>query len=352
MRVMVTGAGGFVGSALCARLSDDGYEVVGLSRDPTAAQQRIGANKAVSVRAGSVADPNQVATAARGCDVVFHCAGLSPLPAPARVLRWVNVAGTENVLNALRHVKVPRLVHVSCADVTLHHGDRMHWDEKRVLPGQPVGPHARSKLVAEEIALSASDEALTVTAIRPAFLWGPGDYDGIARLSREARSTGFALYGGGRNLPATTHIRNLVAALVHAATAENVAACAYYVTDGEFSEAREFFGKLLAALGLPAPSAKGNAALAVTALRMRGLFGERRDDELARILARSQSALFDLSQARKDLGYEPGVHVETAMGELADWLKAQGGLDAVVARARPAASEADVAAQVAAAGGE
>src|SRR5262245_4194927 len=117
MRVMVTGAGGFVGSSLCARLCEDGHEVGGLRREPATAQRRIGTQYALSVHAGSVADPNQVATAARGSDVVFHCAGLSPQPAPARVLRWVNVAGTENVLNALRHVQVPRLVHVSCADV-------------------------------------------------------------------------------------------------------------------------------------------------------------------------------------------------------------------------------------------
>ena len=58
-------------------------------------------------------------------------------------LRWVHVAGTENVVRAARHVGLRRVVHMSCAEVSLYAGDRMHWDEARVLPIRPSVPTHR-----------------------------------------------------------------------------------------------------------------------------------------------------------------------------------------------------------------
>jgi nucleoside-diphosphate-sugar epimerase len=350
MRTLVTGASGFVGSALCKALAEAGHDVVGLTRDPERAASRCGAR--VKLVRGSVADPNQVANAAEGCAVAFHAAGLRPHQAPARVLRWVHVAGTENVLNALRRVGVRRLVHMSCADVTLYDGDRMHWDEKRSLPERPVGAHARTKLVAEELALAMGDDKLEVTALRPAYVWGAGDVDGVAALAREARSGGVALYAGGRNLVATTHITNLVQAALSAARSEAVVGQSYYITDGEFHEAREFYGKLLAALGLPPPRTGGHLGLALARQRVGSLFGDRSGAGEALALSRARSALFDLSAATKDLAYEASMPMDAAMDGLRSWLSAEGGLDAIVVRARPLPGPGDISEQVRAAGGE
>jgi nucleoside-diphosphate-sugar epimerase len=350
MRTLVTGASGFVGSALCKALSQAGHEVVGLTRDPELAARRSGVG-ARFVR-GSVGDPNEVAEAAKGCQLAFHSAGLRPFQAPADVLRWVHVAGTENVLNALRHVRVQKLVHVSCADVTLHDGDRMHWDEQRALPERPVGAHARTKLVAEELALATSDERLGVVALRPAFLWGAGDIDGVAALARETEGAGFLLYAGGRNLVATTHITNLVRAALSAATRDEALGHAYYITDAEFQEAREFYGKLLSTLGLKPPRTGGHLGVTLARSRVRSLFGDRTGAAEARALSRARSALFDISRATKDLGYESGISIDGALAEISTWLSTEGGLDAVLKKARPLPNAGDVAEQMRAAGGE
>jgi nucleoside-diphosphate-sugar epimerase len=269
-----------------------------------------------------------------------------------RVLRWLHVAGTENVVRAARHAKVARVVHISCAHVTLHAEDRMHWDEQRVLPHKPVGAHAQTKLMAEELALAQSDDALVVTALRPAFLWGEGDVEGLSELVREARRGGVQLYGGGRNILATTHIDNLCKAALRAAEAPGVAGRAYYLTDGEFLEAREFYGALSRALGLAEPRTQGNLGWALARATLRQQVGGDHGAERARVYLRAKSSLFDLSRAIHDLGYEPSGPLAAKFEALARWYQAEGGAEAMLARARPRPVAGDVDEQVRAAGGD
>ena len=350
MRALVTGAGGFVGSALCQALLRAGHEVVGLTRDPERSRARIDAD--VKLVRGGVGQPREIATAAAGCSLLFHAAGLPPGPAPQRVLRWLHVAGSENVLRAARHAGVKRVVHISCADVSLTAEDRMHWDEKRVLTSPAVGAFAQSKLMAEELMLAASDDELAVVALRPARIWGPGDLEGVARLARDLRSGAFRLYGGGRNIVATAHIDNVCKAALLAATAEQAPSRAYYVTDGEFLDAHELYGKLLGALGLPMPPVHGSFALAWLGALLKERLGNDGGARKAELLRNARSALFDLSAAVHDLGYEASLELGPRLAELQAWLSSQGGLEAVLGRARPAPRDSDVDEQVHAAGGD
>jgi 2-alkyl-3-oxoalkanoate reductase len=351
MRILVTGGSGFMASALCRALARRGDQVVTLSRQPALAALRIN-SKGVSIVEGSIGDPQEVARAAQGAELVFHAAGIAALDAPTRVLRWVHIAGTENVLRAARHVGVRRVVYTSCADVSLSDEDRMHWDEQRALPRAPIGPHARTKLTAEELALAASDERLQVTALRPAMLWGPDDVDGLAAFLQAARAGTFTLYGGGRNIIATTHIDNFVRAALLAASAEAAPGRAYYVTDGEFLEAREFYERLARALGLAPPKLGGSLALALARARISDLLHASEGAARAAVVRIGRSALFDVSRATLDLGFEAKVDLDARFSELTAWIDALGGVDRLRERARPKPVAADVEAQVQAAGGD
>jgi 2-alkyl-3-oxoalkanoate reductase len=339
---LVTGATGFVGSALVTRLLRDGFAVRVLARDERSAQQlrERDANATLDVRIASLGDPNAIADAADGVDVVYHCAAENSPEAAQRSLAWINVAGTENVLNAARHAGVRRLVHVSCADATLINRDRLNWKETRQLDEAPLDAACHTKLLAEELALAGSRGTLEVVALRPAWVWGPGDRRTLPALCREAARGRVTLCGSGENLLPTTYIDNLVDALMLAASASDVAGRAYHVLDGDTLDAREFLGQLCAALGLRAPARSiYGFAYALAWVRERaGLPGMKRG-EVAR---RGRSALFDGVAAARELGYTPKLTVEQGMQAVAAWAKQVGGPAAIAALVRAPSTVSEV----------
>jgi nucleoside-diphosphate-sugar epimerase len=331
VNVLVTGATGFVGAAIAKRLLVEGDTVHALVRDASRAESLAAAGARLFT--GSIGDPNQIASAARECKLVVHAAAVASHRATRDALRWTNVAGTENVLNAARHVGVARVVHLSCADVTLSGEERHGWNEDRTPQGALLDEHARSKRLAEDLALSAA--GVEVCALRPPLIWGVGDTTTLPAFCAEALAhDGAALYGDGRNVLATVHLDNLVDAVLAALSGGDVAGRAYYVADSEFLDAGEVYGMLSKACGLPPPRTSGlplAAHLAVAWARERmGSGGAWRTD----VVRRAGSSQFDVSRASRDLGWKARTSVEDGMKSLAAWVTAEGGAAAIAARKR------------------
>ncbi|MCB9599381.1 MAG: NAD(P)-dependent oxidoreductase [Sandaracinus sp.] len=325
MRVMVTGASGFVGGAIARELLAQGATVHAFVRD------RADAPVGTTAFEGDVGDPNALAEAARGCEAVVHAAGRHDDHASLQALGTLHVAGTENVVRAARHVGVRRLVHVSSADATLHRGPRVGWNEDRALTHAPLGVVGRTKLEAEELVVGAGgDGKLEIVVLRPGRVWGAGDTSRLPKLVAEARRGGIALFGSGANLIATTHVDNLAHAARLATTADAHGTVAY-VVDAELNLASEFFGALSTALDLPAPKAsalglRGHLALAWT----------KKHVPPPEMIRRGQSSSFDPRRARDQLGYEPQVSFSDGMRDLATWAKEVGGPEALVSNERRA----------------
>jgi nucleoside-diphosphate-sugar epimerase len=336
---MVTGATGFVGGALVRRLLARGHEVHALVRPEADAGALTAAG--ATPHEGDLADPNAIAVAATGCEVVFHCAGESSPAALPAALSWINVAGTENVLRAARSASVARVVLLSCSDVSLCNRHRLHWKENAVLGHEPLGAFARSKLLAEELALQASDAELCVTAVRPAYLWGPGDRTNLPTLCAEARRGGVRLFGSGRNLFSTTYVDNAADALIAASRAQGVDGQAFHVADPDFLTAGEFFGRLCSTLGLPPPR-KGIYPLAYGSAWVRRAIGApgTSPDAVAR---RGRACLLDCLRAVTTLDFRPSVDLDQGLAALARWVTEQGGPSAIESMARRPATLADAA---------
>lgn len=328
MNTLITGATGFVGRALAAALRAEGHTVRALVRagsraDARARLEGVGA----TLVEGDVRDEASVRAAAAGVEVVFHCARVEDPKAARAELEAVNLVGVENTLAACRAAGVRRLVHLSTADVTLSGEQRPYVDEDFAQPADFLDARLETRALAEDLCVAASDATLETVVLRPGWLWGDDDTCLAPRLVRAARDRSFRWIDDGRALCATTHARNLTAAMLLAATVPEAAAQTYYITDDERVTVREFLTRLAGALGVTLPRASTPYAIAY------GLawVTERTSPQVAlrsEVVSLGRSTHFNVQRARKQLGYAPAVDVSEGLRRVKSWA-ARVGLDAI-----------------------
>jgi NAD dependent epimerase/dehydratase len=179
-RVLVTGAGGFIGSHLVERLVAAGAQVRAMVRYNGRSDLGMLAEVAADVRDSveivhsDITDPFAVRRTVAGCDTVFHLAALIAIPysyvAPASYVA-TNVSGTLNVLEAVRDLQVPRMVHTSTSET---YGTARYTPIDEDHPLQPQSPYSASKIGADCLAESFYRSFGTpVATIRPFNTYGP-----------------------------------------------------------------------------------------------------------------------------------------------------------------------------------
>ena len=177
-RILITGATGFVGGLLAARLVAEGRPVRALVRS-LGDRERL-PDPRVELAVGSLEDEDSLVRAADGCAVVYHVAGVNQLcladPAP---LYRVNVEGTRRMLDAARKAGVRRVVHTSSA-ATLGGDGSTFMDETAGPPSEFTSHYARSKFEGEQLALAF--DGVEVVVVNPSSVQGPGRTTGTASV--------------------------------------------------------------------------------------------------------------------------------------------------------------------------
>ncbi|MDJ0787973.1 MAG: NAD-dependent epimerase/dehydratase family protein [Myxococcota bacterium] len=322
MTVLVTGGGGFLGKAIVRRLLDRGERVRSLSRSRHAELDEWGV---ASVQA-DVADASAVDAAVEGCDLVFHVAAKVGAWGPRAEYLRTNVEGTRHLLDACRRRGVRRFVYTSTPSVVHSGGDIEGGDESLPYAEHFETAYPETKAMAEQLVLEADGEDLSTVALRPHLIWGPGDNQLIPRLLERARAGRVALIGRGDTLVDATYIDNAADAHLLAADAlAPGAACAgraYFIAQGEPTPAHALMNGILAAAELPPVTRRIPARVAwlagALAEGVYWLLRRKEEPPLTRFVARQLSTAhwYDLSAARRDLGYAPAIDTREGLERL------------------------------------
>lgn len=256
MRVLVTGASGFLGRAVAAAVRDAGHEVRTFQRRPS------GVDGVIDVL-GTMTDPAAVRSAVDGVEAVVHLAAKVSLAGDPADFERVNVDGTRDLLAAARAGGAASFVFVSSPSVA-HTGASIAGDD--ATPASPEtarGDYARTKAAAERLALAADAPGFAVVAVRPHLVWGPGDEQLVGRIVDRARSGRLPVLDSGAALIDTCYVDNAATAMVAALhRAEAVHGQAYVVTNGEPRPVGELLAGICTASGVAAPRWHLPAALA------------------------------------------------------------------------------------------
>ena len=175
MRALVTGATGFVGSAVARVLCAAGWDVRVLAR--TGSDQRNLKRLPVELASGDLNDPGSLEAALRGCDALFHVAADYRLGVrhPEELYR-TNVEGTRNVLNAADTARIARIVYTSSVATVGLPADRSPGTEATpVTLADMIGHYKRSKFLAEELAREFARAGAPIIIVNPSTPIGPGD---------------------------------------------------------------------------------------------------------------------------------------------------------------------------------
>jgi len=324
MRVLMTGATGFLGRAVARRLVEAGHAVAALVRENDAGLTALDIEQPI----GDIASLDAVSAAVAGRDAIVHCAARTEPFGRIDDYYDTNVRGTDNLLAACEIRGVRKLVFTSCAGVVIDKADLNGVNETQRIPAQAPTPYLATKALAEQHVLAANGPELATVALRPHLLWGPAEDRWLPQIATLAKAGRLRLFGEPGNKIDTCYIDNAadahLAALDRIEPGSAIAGKAYFITQGEPASVEGFVNGLLRAAGYPTETRRHSALLArvlasTASLRRRvtGTTPLLTADSLALF---GRAAWFNISAARRDLDYAPRVGMAEGFARVSAYL--------------------------------
>jgi nucleoside-diphosphate-sugar epimerase len=327
MKILVTGATGFLGEHLAQRLKQRGHAVRVFAR-PSVRAEQLGGN-GYEVAIGDIQDAAAVARAVVGCEAVVHFAALYRLEGlPLAEFHRINVGGTRNMIEACASSGISRLVHVSTVGV---YGKLKHIPAMETHPYGPSDHYQRTKLEAELLVQEAMARQLLgrVVIVRPTGVYGPGDRR-FLKLFRSIVRNRFVYPGAAKALYHPTYLEDCLDGIELALTRREAIGRIFHVAGLRYLPMREYIGIIARVLGVPKP----RLHLPLWPLKLAAHACEH-----ACRLIRVEPPLyprrlgffyfdraFSIDRARRELGYSPKVDVEEGVRRTAEWYRNQGWL--------------------------
>jgi nucleoside-diphosphate-sugar epimerase len=322
MKILVTGGGGFLGSAICRQLLERGDEVIAYQRSNSEELADLGAR----IICGDVTDAGLLNSSLKGVDAVVHTAAKAGLSMNYDDFYRPNVKGTENVINACHHNGIRKLVFTSSPSITHTDGDIEGGDESLPYAEHYNSPYPATKALSEQMVMAANCAELLTVSLRPHLIWGPGDNHLLPHLLVRAKAGKLKLPGPDKLID-TVFIDNAarahLLALDHLETApEIVGGKTYFISNDEPLTQKQVIGGLLNAAGVDVdiqPISPKLAMVAGTVLETAWkILRLKSDPPLTRWSAEHLSTAhwYDISAAKRDLGYTAEITIAEGLKRL------------------------------------
>lgn len=328
MKILVTGASGFIGGRFARFALEQGLAVRVNGRRAEALQPLVG--RGAEFMPGDLADPALVRRLCDGVDAVVHCAGAVGVWGPLAHFQQANVGMTESVVEACLKQGVRRLVHLSSPSIYFDGQSHVGIREEQV-PTRFANHYGATKYQSEKVALGAAEFGLEVLALRPRFVTGAGDTSIFPRLIAAQRKGRLRIIGNGLNRVDFTSVQNLNDALFSALLAAGPAlGQAYNISNGAPVPLWDVVNYVLRRLDLP-PVTRHMPYAPAYALAALGeglclLRPGRPEPTLTRLglAVMAKDFSLDIGRARQFLDYDPQASLWDALDEFCDWWKLKG----------------------------
>jgi nucleoside-diphosphate-sugar epimerase len=324
MKTLVTGANGFTGSYLVKLLLKKGYKVKGVVRK-TSDLEAI-KNLPVELYYADLASHASFDDAMADIDIVYNVGAAYRVEGVPQKYFWdVNVEGTRKLLEAAKKKGVKKFVHCSTVGVQ---GDIKNPPATEEYPYGPGDYYQESKVEGEKLALKYFKEGLPLTVVRPVGIYGPGDLR-FLKLFNFINDGKFRMIGSGNVLYHLTYVEDLAEGIFLAGEKEEALGEIFTIGGEEYLILSELVEKIAKALDKPLPD---KMSVPVWPVWFAGLlcevackpFGVSPPIYRRRVDFFIKDRAFDISKAKKLLGYIPKVSLDKGLKITAEWYKEKG----------------------------
>jgi dihydroflavonol-4-reductase len=328
LKLLVTGATGFLGGHLVEEMVDRGYDVVASIRgtSSTVLLDELG----VENRILDLGDASTMLEATRGIDVVMHLAAYYTFMGKEDLYEKINVQGTQELLTACLKNGVKRVLYCSSTEA-IGPVDDSPADEES--PLNPTYEYGRSKVKAESLVRTFQANGLDHTILRPSGIYGPRNVDDVSFYFITSFANSIAsnfIVGTGNNLVQFVHVKDVVQGFLRAlGRYEESRNRTYIISEGKAYSYDQVYSILASILGKRPPRMHIPSSLAKVMMAPIQGFNVLRGKEnfmwrTSTVDSVTADRSYRIERARRELGFNPIYDLETGLRETVDWYRENG----------------------------
>ncbi len=324
MKILITGATGFVGKHLVNFLKERDFDIIATGRN-----EAVGAtltDDKVKFIALDLTDADALQRSNIDADMIVHCAALSSAWGKKQDFYQNNVIATKNLVAFANTTGVKRIIHISSSSVYFDFKNKNNIREDAALPKHFVNDYAWSKYLAEQVIMNETKDDVEKIILRPRGIFGEGDTAIMPRLLQLVKKGSFPVVDQGRYIVDITHVENVCQAIWLALKTDCIKHHCYNITDDEPQNFSALMSSMFTAMkmeiklrNLPYFMLYATATVSEWWAKLVGGKEPRLTRYGLGLIAKTQT--LDIDRAKEDLDYKPIVSTTEGMYRYANWYR-------------------------------